>query len=77
MWALLPPTIDNKAREPKVMIDQIKVLQDLGLEATHCIEEFIRCHIRPLGHKKSLAFACPCDIDLSHNPRAQKLASFG
>jgi hypothetical protein len=38
---------------------RIAELRQAGLEACHCVEEFYVRQIRPLGHRKILAFECP------------------
>jgi hypothetical protein len=41
-----------------VLTKRLAELHQVGLEACHCIEEFIVRRIRPLGHQKTLAFEC-------------------
>jgi hypothetical protein len=62
---LFPPAIKNKRTEPP-MTDRLATLNkrvvelcQAGLEACHCVKEFYVRRIRPLGHRKTLAFKCP------------------
>jgi hypothetical protein len=62
---LFPPAIKNKRTEPP-MIDRLPALtkciaelRQASLEVCHYIEEFYVRRIRPLGHRKMLAFECP------------------
>jgi hypothetical protein len=59
MQSLLPPLIDDKAKQPtmtlrlQVMIDQIQELRDCRLEATHWTEEMTHRRIRLLRHRET------------------------
>jgi hypothetical protein len=62
---LFSPTIKNKRTESPMtdrlatLTKRIAELRQAGLEACHCVEEFYIQWIRPLGHRKILAFECP------------------
>jgi hypothetical protein len=43
-------------------------LRQASLEVYHCIEEFYVRRIRPLGHRKTLAFKCPRMADPYREP---------
>jgi hypothetical protein len=61
---LFPPAIKNKRSEPPMtnhlaaLTKRVAELRQAGLEACHCVEEFYLRRIRPLGHRKKLAFKC-------------------
>jgi hypothetical protein len=62
---LFPPAIKNKRSEPP-MTDRLAALtkcvtelRQADLEACHCVKEFYLQWIRPLVHRKKLAFECP------------------
>jgi hypothetical protein len=61
---LFPPAIKNKRSEPPMtnrlaaLTKRVAELRQAGLEAWHYIEEFYLRRIRPLGHRKKLAFEC-------------------
>jgi hypothetical protein len=71
---LFPPAIKNKWTEP-LMIDRLVALtkrvaelRHSRLEACHYVEEFFVRRIRPLDHRKTLAFECPRMVDSYHEP---------
>jgi hypothetical protein len=61
---LEPPMTDRLAALTKRIIE----LRQAGLEACHCVKEFYLRRIRPLGHRKKLAFECPRLADPYREP---------
>jgi hypothetical protein len=66
---LFPPAIKDQQKEPP-MTDRLAAPDQCQarLEACHCAEEFYLRQIRPLGHRKTLAFESPRLADPSHEP---------
>jgi hypothetical protein len=52
-----PPWV-NKLLFPLAIKNKQSELCQAGLEACHYVEEFYLWWIRPLGHRKKLAFEC-------------------
>jgi hypothetical protein len=64
-WAnklLFPPAIKDQRKESPMtdrlaaLVRRVAELRQARLEACHCTEEFYLWRIRPLGHRKTLAF---------------------
>jgi hypothetical protein len=71
---LFPPAIKDQRKEPLMtdclaaLVRRVTELRQAGLEACHCTEEFYLWRIRPLDHRKTLAFESPWLADPSHDP---------
>jgi hypothetical protein len=71
---LFPPAIKNKRMEPPMtdrlatLIKHVAELRQAGLEVCHCVEEFYLRWIRPLGHRKTLAFEYSRMADPNRDP---------
>jgi hypothetical protein len=76
---LLPPSIDDKRREPeltprlKALVGQVTELRRAGLRACHCSKEFTLQWIHQLGRREKLAFECPRLADPAHDSPAGKI----
>jgi hypothetical protein len=71
---MFPPAIKNKRSEPPMtnrlaaLTKRVADLRQTGLEVCHCVEEFYLWWIRPLAHRKKLAFECPRLADPHREP---------
>jgi hypothetical protein len=71
---LFPPAIEDQRKEPPMtdhlaaLVRRVTELRQAGLEACLCAEEFYLRRIRPLGHRKTLAFESPRLTDPSRDP---------
>jgi hypothetical protein len=71
---LFPPAIKDLQKEPPMtdrlaaLVRHVAELRQAGLEVCHCVEEFYLRRIRPLGHRKTLAFESPRLADPSCDP---------
>jgi hypothetical protein len=71
---LFPPAIKNKRLEPPMtdrlvaLTKRVAELRQADLKACHCVEEFYLRRIRPLDHRKKLAFECPRMADPYREP---------
>jgi hypothetical protein len=71
---MFPPAIKDQRKEPLMtdrlaaLVRRIAELRQAGLKACHCAEEFYLRRIRPLGHRKTLAFESPQLADPSRDP---------
>jgi hypothetical protein len=76
---LFPPAIKDQRKEPLMtdrlaaLVRRVAELCQAVLEACHCAEEFYLWRIRPLGHRKTLAFESPRLADTSRDPLPGKI----
>jgi hypothetical protein len=79
---LFPPAIKDQWKEPPMtdrlaaLVRRVTELRQAGLEACHCAENFYLRRIRPLGHRKTLAFESPRLADPSRDPLPGKIFIF-